>query len=64
VRVLGAFWGVVGCLWGHFFSLYEEEDEENEEEWEWRVGCEWGLVMEPKLALWYVCVVYLLRSSK
>jgi len=28
VRVLGAFWGVVGCLWGHFFSLYEEEDEE------------------------------------
>jgi len=40
VCVLGAFWGVVVCLRGHFFSLNEEEDEENEEEWEWRVGCE------------------------
>ena len=56
--VLGAFWGVVGCLWGHFLGL------EDEEEWEWCAGCEMGFVMELKLALWYVCVVYLLRSSK
>ncbi len=64
MRVWGAGVGVVGGLWGHFFSLEDEEEEENEEEWEWRVGCEWGLVMEPQLALWYICVVYLLRSSK
>ena len=62
--VLGAFWGVVGCLWGHFLGLEDEEEEEDEEEREWCAGCEWGFVMELKLALWYVCVVYLLRSSK
>ena len=54
----------MGCLWGHFLGLEDEEEEEDEEEREWCAGCEWGFVMELKLALWYVCVVYLLRSSK